>query len=151
MAVLSQSAGLDPVIHPYSLSTYPAQGLDQISFINEYCRYRIEHYLEPGSQRDVYTHWLRDLRDMPTKVGIVRRLARLAHGHFGDHKFCRDGVWALRIDRGPGYRIYYAICDDRLILLLCAGTKRTQQADIEIAVRRWQRCRTRGNNEKQTT
>ncbi|MFA4912882.1 MAG: type II toxin-antitoxin system RelE/ParE family toxin [Comamonadaceae bacterium] len=113
--------------------------------------YRIEHYLEPVIQRDVYTCWLGNLRDWQAKVAIVRRVARLANGHFGDHKFCRDGVWALRIDSGPGYRVYYAMCNDRLILLLCAGTKRTQQADIAIAVQRWRRYRTRGNDEKQTT
>src|SRR5688572_6706736 len=69
--------------------------------------YRIEHYLTPGEQ-DLYLDWLRRLRDSQAKVAVIRRVARVELGNFGDHKFCRDGVWELRIDVGPGYRVYYA-------------------------------------------
>jgi putative addiction module killer protein len=58
-------------------------------------------------------------------------------GNFGDHKFCRDGVWELRIEVGPGYRVYYAVAEDQLILLLRGGGKRTQDADIEKASEYW--------------
>jgi putative addiction module killer protein len=54
-------------------------------------------------------------------------------GNFGDHKFCRDGVWEFRIDVGVGYRVYYAIADQKIVLLLCGGDKRTQDSDILTA------------------
>jgi putative addiction module killer protein len=59
-------------------------------------------------------------------------------GNFGDHKFCRDGVWELRIDVGPGYRVYYAVAGSQVVLLLCGGDKRTQGADINRACEYWQ-------------
>jgi putative addiction module killer protein len=64
--------------------------------------YRIEHYLTPGEHRDPYLDWLQRLRDSQAKVAVIRRLARVELGNFGDHKFCRDGVWELRVDVGPG-------------------------------------------------
>ena len=77
------------------------------------------------------------VRDMRARVAILRRLERMKVGNFGDHKFCRDGVWELRIDTGPGYRVYYAQAGQTLVLLLCGGDKRSQQADIERAVTCW--------------
>ena len=65
------------------------------------------------------------------------RIDRLALGLFGDVKMLREGVHELRIDHGPGYRIYYAIASRNVVLLLCAGDKRTQRADIARAVRYW--------------
>jgi putative addiction module killer protein len=50
---------------------------------------------------------------------------------------CRDGVWELRVDVGPGYRVYYAQHARALVLLLCGGDKRTQTSDIDAAVRNW--------------
>lgn len=52
-------------------------------------------------------------------------------------KFCRDGVWELRIDVGPGYRVYYAIEEATVVLLLCGGDKRSQSADIDRACAYW--------------
>jgi putative addiction module killer protein len=66
--------------------------------------YQIEHYLTAGDHRDLYLDWLQRLRDRQTKVAVIRRVTRLDSGNFGDHKFCRDGVWELRIDVGPGDR-----------------------------------------------
>lgn len=99
--------------------------------------YRIEHYLTADEQKDLYIDWLRRLRDGRAKVAVIRRVARIEQGNFGDHRFCRDGVWELRIDVGPGYRVYYAQSGQRLVLLLCGGDKRTQDADIERAVDYW--------------
>ena len=79
--------------------------------------YRIEHYLTADGQKDHYTDWLRRLRDMQVKVAVIRRVARIEQGNFGDHKFCREGVWELRIDVGPGYRVYYGQAGQRLVLL----------------------------------
>ena len=111
--------------------------------------YRIEHYLTPGEQ-DLYLDWLRRLRDSQAKVAVIRRVARVELGNFGDHKFCRDGVWELRIDVGPGYRVYYAVSGQRVVLLLCGGDKRTQDADIARAVSYWQDWQRRSDDEKQT-
>lgn len=58
-------------------------------------------------------------------------------GNFGDCKPLSDGVWELRIDHGPGYRVYYAQAGRRLILLLAGGDKRKQQEDIATAIERW--------------
>jgi putative addiction module killer protein len=99
--------------------------------------YRLEHYLTGDTQTDLYTDWLRHLRDVQAKVAIIRRVARIEQGNLGDHKFCRDGVWELRIDVGPGYRVYYGLAGRRLVLLLCGGNKRTQDADIARAVSYW--------------
>ena len=100
--------------------------------------YQIEHYLTAGDHRDLYLDWLQRLRDRQTKVAVIRRVTRLESGNFGDHKFCRDGVWELRIDVGPGWRVYYALAGRRVVLLLCGGDKRAQDADIAKAVNCWQ-------------
>lgn len=65
------------------------------------------------------------------------RVQRMAAGNFGDHKPLSDGVWELKIDHGPGYRVYYAQAGRRVLLLLVGGNKRRQQADIATAVRYW--------------
>ncbi len=65
------------------------------------------------------------------------RVQRMAAGNFGDHKPLIGGVWELRIDHGPGYRVYYAQAGRRVLLLLIGGDKLRQQADIETAVRYW--------------
>ena len=106
---------------------------------------RIEHYLTVDEQKDVYDDWLRRLRDAQAKVAVIRRVTRVEQGNFGDHKFCRDGVWELRIDAGPGYRVYYGLAGHRLVLLLCGGDKRTQDADIARAVAYWQDWQQRGD------
>lgn len=70
--------------------------------------FEIRHYLTPDG-RDIYLEWQRGLRDTKARVAIDRRINRVELGNFGDHKFCRDGVWELRIDIGAGYRVYYAM------------------------------------------
>jgi putative addiction module killer protein len=96
----------------------------------------IRHYVT-ASGNDPYQQWLDDLRDLKGRVVIQRRIDRLVNGNFGDHKFCQDGVWELRIDFGPGYRVYYAQEARTIVLLLCGGSKRSQSADIKQAVRYW--------------
>lgn len=63
--------------------------------------YEIRHYLTLDG-KDVYLDWLRKLRDVTARIAIDRRANRIELGNFGDHKFCRDGVWELRIDVGAG-------------------------------------------------
>ena len=95
-------------------------------------QYRIKHYTYNG--HDFYQEWLDGLRDMQGYASIVRAVKRLEKGNFGVHHFCRDGVWELVIDTGPGYRVYYSRIGNVVVLLLCAGQKRGQNRDIETAV-----------------
>ena len=96
----------------------------------------VRHYLTE-SNRDLYQEWLDGLKDIRARIAIQRRIDRLVSDNFGDHKFCRDGVWELRIDTGPGYRIYYAQTNQMIVLLLCGGDKRSQKSDIDRAVKYW--------------
>jgi putative addiction module killer protein len=93
----------------------------------------IRHYAT-SSGRDLFQDWLNKLADLKARAAVLRRVDRLAHGNFGDCKFCRDGVWELRVDIGPGYRVYYSQVGRVVVLLLCGGSKRTQAKDIEEAV-----------------
>jgi putative addiction module killer protein len=89
------------------------------------------------------TEWLRGLRDGPTSDRIVARLDRLKAGLFGDWKSVGGGICELRIDHGPGYRVYYAQEGKTLILLFCGGDKSTQAKDIETAHAYWKDYKTR--------
>ena len=96
----------------------------------------ITHYLtEDGT--DLYQEWVDALRDSRARIAVLRRVDRAALGNFGDHKPCRDGVSEMRIDVGPGYRVYYARAGEKLLLLLIGGDKRKQQADIDTALAYW--------------
>ena len=97
---------------------------------------QVFHYLD-ASGKDLFQRWLDKLKDMRVRVAMQRRIDRLIEGSFGDSEFCRNGVWELRIDVGPGYRIYYAQSGAAIVLLLCGGDKRTQDADIKNAVQYW--------------
>lgn len=81
--------------------------------------------------------WLNSLRDSASRLRITARIERLGKGLPGDWKSVGSGVFELRIDTGPGYRVYYAHHDKTLILLLCGGDKRTQTKDIERAHEYW--------------
>ncbi len=83
--------------------------------------------------KDLFSNYFVKLRDPIAKAKIAIRVNRLAEEHFGDHRSCRDGVWELRIDQGPGYRVYYSMINNEIVLLLLAGDKRTQDKDIELA------------------
>ena len=97
---------------------------------------QVFHYLD-ASGKDLFQRWLDKLKDMRARVAMQRRIDRLAEGNFGDSEFCRDGVWELRIDVGPGYRVYYAKSGGAIVLLLCGGDKRTQDNDIKNAIQYW--------------
>ncbi len=85
-----------------------------------------------------FTEWLAELHDRSARARILARLERLEAGNFGDAKFLRDGVSELRIDWGPGYRVYFGRDGQTVIVLLCGGDKRQQDADIKRAVELWQ-------------
>ena len=85
--------------------------------------FRVDHYQAPDGA-DIVGDWLDGLTDHQATVRIAARLVRLELGNFGDCKAVSNGVWKLRIDWGPGYRIYYAQAGLELIIPLCGGDKR---------------------------
>lgn len=100
--------------------------------------YRLEYYLEDDGSAP-FTEWLSNLRDRGAHARISARLNRMKLGNFGDVKALGDGVIELKIDYGPGYRIYYSMNSKTAILLLIGGDKSTQKQDIKIAKACWKR------------
>jgi putative addiction module killer protein len=84
-------------------------------------------------QTETYAGWFKRLRDENAKARINVRIRRLSLGNLGDVKAVGDGVRELRIDYGPGYRVYFVQRGDTLVILLCGGDKRTQEKDIRAA------------------
>jgi putative addiction module killer protein len=93
---------------------------------------QIRRYLT-AEGRDVFGEWLGDLVDLKGRARIAVRIDRLAGGNFGDSRSIGRGLYELRIDWGPGYRVYYAKIEEACVLLLCGGDKRKQAADIKRA------------------
>lgn len=87
--------------------------------------------------KSIFNDWLEALRDTQARARIDVRLNRLANGLAGDAKVVGQGVTELRIDWGPGYRVYFARDGAAVVLLLCGGDKRTQKKDIEHAIDYW--------------
>ena len=83
---------------------------------------------------EVYAKWLDGLRDIQARTRILVRIERLIEGNPGDVGPVGEGVSELRVDYGPGYRVYYKKRGDELILLLAGGDKRTQSRDIKNAL-----------------
>ena len=82
-----------------------------------------------------FAKWLDGLNDIRARARILVRIERLAAGNPGDVKPVGDGVSELRIDYGPGYRVYYKKQDRSVIILLAGGDKRTQSRNIKTALR----------------
>ena len=89
-------------------------------------------YYQSRSGRKPLPAWLESL-SVKVRAGTTARLARLAVGNPGDVRSVGGGVMEIRIDRGPGYRLYYSRVGEQMILLLCGGDKSTQQRDIRRA------------------
>jgi len=96
----------------------------------------VVHYITAAGKVP-YQLWLRRLRDKTAIAAITRRIIRIELGELGDHKRLGDGVSELRIDVGPGYRVYFGTIGRTIVLLLLGGTKSTQARDIEQAKRYW--------------
>ena len=90
-----------------------------------------------------YQEWLGRLKDKTAKASVIRRILRIELGDLGDHKRIGDGVSELRIDVGPGYRVYFGSIGGTIVLLLSAGSKGTQSRDIERAKKYWKDHRER--------
>ncbi len=93
----------------------------------------IRHYVSRAG-KDVFDDWLSQLADARAQAKIASRINRLAAGNFGDCRPLRQGVSELRIDWGPGYRVYYAMLGRVYVLLLSGGDKRKQSSDIDRAL-----------------
>ncbi|TCS33711.1 putative addiction module killer protein [Paucimonas lemoignei] len=84
---------------------------------------------------DIYADWIDNLRDLQGRARILVRIERLAMGNPGDVKPVGEGVSELRINYGPGYRVYFTKQGDKIVILLAGGDKSTQTADIKTALR----------------
>ena len=85
-------------------------------------------------QTEVYRDWINGLRDRVTRARIQVRVDRLVHGNPGQHRNLTDGVSELKIDMGPGYRVYYTERNGEIIILLAGGDKSSQAQDIKQAI-----------------
>jgi putative addiction module killer protein len=84
---------------------------------------------------ELFANWLDDLRDVRARARVQVRIERLAAGNPGDVQPVGEGVSKLRIDYGPGYRVYFKKIGSEVLILLAGGDKRTQAADIKTALR----------------
>ena len=98
--------------------------------------FEIREYIDAG--RSPFAEWFDGL-DAVTAARVDRYVRRLETGNFGAAKSLRDGVFELRLDFGPGYRVYYGREGRTVIILLGGGSKRRQDADITAALERWKR------------
>ncbi|HIJ83039.1 MAG: addiction module protein [Magnetococcales bacterium] len=94
--------------------------------------YEIEEYVAVNG-KSPFSDWLVKLKDVVAKAKLVARVDRAAHGNFGDWKPLVEGVFEMRENYGPGYRIFYGIIGQKVILLLAGSTKRDQKRIIEKA------------------
>ncbi|MBC2696715.1 MAG: type II toxin-antitoxin system RelE/ParE family toxin [Desulfobacteraceae bacterium] len=96
----------------------------------------IKEYLNSNG-KNPFRAWLESLKDTKARAKIRIRINRIRLGNMGDYKSVGNGVYELRIDYGPGYRIYFGEKGKILVILLCGGNKRTQSSDIEKAQGYW--------------
>lgn len=94
---------------------------------------QLEIYITANGKKP-FIEWLEAL-DAKIRYRIKEKLDRLSLGNFGDHKYICDGIYELRLDFGAGYRIYYGLENDKVILLLSGGNKATQKKDIQKAIK----------------
>ena len=100
-------------------------------------------YYETENGEKPFQKWLDGLKDTMGRAKVHIRIDRARLGNFGDVKHLDDGVFELRIDFGPGYRVYFSEQKDSIILLLLGGNKRTQTNDIKRAKQFWAEFRER--------
>jgi putative addiction module killer protein len=84
-----------------------------------------------------FLDWFNSIKDPVVRHWIRRRLDRVELGNFGDYKILEEGVCELRLDFGPGFRIYFAEEGEVIVILLCGGDKSTQEKDIKTAKKYW--------------
>ncbi len=102
----------------------------------------IEIYVAPDGKAP-FSSWLEGLRDARARARIRIRIERLRLGNFGDCRTVGGGLFELRVDYGPGYRVYFGRVGLRLVILICGGDKQSQQKDIARAREFWSDYRSR--------
>lgn len=107
-------------------------------------RYTLRLY-ETRAGNSPFDDWLDDL-EIQTRYRIETRLRRVSLGNFGDHRLLSENVSEFKLDFGPGYRVYFSLVEANKILILLAGTKRTQKRDIEKAKLYLEDYKLRGKN-----
>lgn len=95
-------------------------------------RNRVEIYEDRRGRRPFLT-WLYGLKDRSMIDRIRARVARIADGNLGDHRALGEGLYEMRVFHGPGYRLYFTMQGERLVLLLCGGSKGSQARDVARA------------------
>lgn len=100
-------------------------------------RPRIVRNYETPDGREPFEEWFISLNDKNAKAKILERFNRVRLGNFGDCRGLGEGIYELRIHYGSGYRIYFGDLDGVIVILLCGGTKRTQNQDIDKAREYW--------------
>ena len=98
--------------------------------------WEIREYLEPDGKCP-FRNWLRSLKNVSARARIRVRINRIRLGNFGDCKSVGGGVSEFRINYGPGYRVYFGRVGEKLVLLLCGGSKKNQENDIKDAKEYW--------------
>ncbi|HBK66172.1 MAG TPA: addiction module killer protein [Cyanobacteria bacterium UBA11166] len=92
-----------------------------------------------------FTEWFYSLRNTTAQARIAARLERVELGNLGDYRSVGEGVCELKIDYGPGYRVYFGQVGSIMVLLLCGGDKSTQDRDIRKAIEYWRDYRSQYN------
>ena len=110
---------------------------------------QVVHYITKDD-RDYFGEWLHN-QDVQAIAHVQKRIDRIARGNFGDHKGVGKGVAELRIEFGPGYRVYYGRDGRELVILLGGGTKKRQAADIKTAQKYWKLYRQEKRNAHKRT
>lgn len=100
----------------------------------------VDYYVD-GRGREPFREWLDDLKDVSARARIRLRLDRLKLGNFGNFRSVGEGVCELKIDVGPGYRVYFGLTHD--VIVLCGGDKSSQESDIHEAKKYWMDYRSR--------
>ena len=103
---------------------------------------QLSYYQSPAGRRP-FVEWLVQLGESMASARVQARLARVASGNLGDIRALGEGVMEMRIDFGPGYRLYFAIASRTVLLLLCGGDKSSQEKDIQRAKGYFQDFKTR--------
>lgn len=110
----------------------------------------VRNYITPEG-RNPFREWLTQLRDKRARANIQRRITRLQEGNFGDCRRLNRDLYELRINYGPGYRVYFGVFSSHIVILLCGGQKRTQQRDIVRAQNYWNEIRSRDDEHRNYT
>lgn len=127
----------------HNCSLYATLGMREL----ETFPYTIDYYLTQKGEKPL-KEWLDGMKDIAARNKIRIRLDRVRLGSLGDHHHVEKGVYELRVDYGPGYRVYYALKEKTIILLLIGGDKSSQGKDIGLATTYWEDYKRRNKNAK---